>query len=202
MKKFLIYVILSAIISCDSVEEKKVVLNTVVPTDSNPNDEVLENIYYSIPSPIETTAAMLAVGSDRLKPGTDVYLCASQKIEVDKVAGTGETAVGSERPKVDSDRFNSVNERHNRDPELNIMDYSENACPPVTLPAQYIQDCKDLGIFQSLPSQASGKDSAQFHASDLRFLLNEASQRQDLIPLLVHYLGSEQVARQYLEFIF
>lgn len=55
MKKLLIYVILSAIISCDSVEEKKVVLNTVVPTDSNPNDEVLENIYYSIPSPIETT---------------------------------------------------------------------------------------------------------------------------------------------------
>ena len=155
-----------------------------------------------VPSPIETTAAMLAVGSDRLKPGTDVYLCASQKIEVDKVAGTGETAIGSERPKVDSDRFDSVNNRHNRDPELNIMDYSENACPPVTLPAQYIQDCKDLGIFQSLPSQASGKDSAQFHASDLRFLLNEASQRQDLIPLLVHYLGSEQVARQYLEFIF
>ena len=155
-----------------------------------------------VPSPIETTAAMLAVGSDRLKPGTDVYLCASQKIEVDKVAGTGETAVGSERPKVDSDRFNSVNERHNRDPELNIMDYSENACPPVTLPPQYIQDCKDLGIFQSLPSQASGKDSAQFHASDLRFLLNEVSQREDLIPLLVHYLGSEQVARQYLEFIF
>ena len=155
-----------------------------------------------VPSPIETTAAMLAVGSDRLKPGTDVYLCASQKIEVDKVAGTGETAVGSERPKVESDRFNSVNERHNRDPELNIMDYSENSCPPAKLPPQYIQDCKSLGIFQSLPSQASGKDSAQFHASDLRYLLNEASQREDLIPLLVHYLGSEQVARQYLEFIF
>ena len=44
-----------SIISCGSVEEKKVVLDTIYPTEESPTDGVLENIYYSIPSPIETT---------------------------------------------------------------------------------------------------------------------------------------------------
>ena len=155
-----------------------------------------------VPSPIEATAALLAVGADRLKGGTDVYLCSSQKVEHEKIAGTNQKIIGSEHVKKDSARFDFVVNKHNRDQELNIMDYETNACPPANLPSQYIQDCKDLGIFETLPSQVSGKDSTQFHASDLRFLLNEASQREDLMPLLVHYLGSEQVARQYLEFIF
>ena len=55
MKKVLTYVVLVSIISCGSVEEKKVVLDTIYPTEESPTDGVLENIYYSIPSPIETT---------------------------------------------------------------------------------------------------------------------------------------------------
>ena len=55
MKKVFIYIVLVAIISCGSVEEKKIVLERINPTEESANDGVLENIYYSIPSPIETT---------------------------------------------------------------------------------------------------------------------------------------------------
>ena len=55
MKKVFIYIVLIAIISCGSVEEKKIVLESTNSTEESVNDGVLENIYYSIPSPIETT---------------------------------------------------------------------------------------------------------------------------------------------------
>ena len=61
-----------SIISCGSVEEKKVVLDTIYPTEESPTDGVLENIYYSIPSPIETTILIreggLKFSSDLLFP--------------------------------------------------------------------------------------------------------------------------------------
>ena len=55
MKKVFLYIVLVAIISCGSVEEKKIVLEGTNSTEESANDGVLENIYYSIPSPIETT---------------------------------------------------------------------------------------------------------------------------------------------------
>jgi hypothetical protein len=55
MKKVFIYIVLIAIISCGSIEEKKIVLESTNSTEESVNDGVLENIYYSIPSPIETT---------------------------------------------------------------------------------------------------------------------------------------------------
>ena len=55
MKKVFLYIVLVAIISCGSVEEKKIVLESTNSTEESANDGVLENIYYSIPSPIETT---------------------------------------------------------------------------------------------------------------------------------------------------
>ncbi|MED6303077.1 MAG: hypothetical protein VX883_04635 [Bacteroidota bacterium] len=52
MKKVLTYIFLVSVISCGSVEEKKVVQDTIYPTEEGPSDGVLENIYYSIHSPI------------------------------------------------------------------------------------------------------------------------------------------------------
>ena len=52
MKKVFLYIVLVAIISCGSVEEKKIVLESTNSTEESANDGVLENIYYSIPSPI------------------------------------------------------------------------------------------------------------------------------------------------------
>ncbi|MED5302362.1 MAG: hypothetical protein VX926_04025, partial [Bacteroidota bacterium] len=72
MKKVLTYIFLVSVISCGSVDEKKVVQDTIYPAAEGPSDGVLENIYYSIPSPIETTILIreggLKFSSDLLFP--------------------------------------------------------------------------------------------------------------------------------------
>ena len=154
-------------------------------------------------NPVEVAVSMLVKGSNKIKPGTKVYLGASSKLTYDNIKGTKEKIIGTEQVQSDdSDRYDNLLEYANLADYLDIQDPRQNACPPVTLPAEYIQKCQDMGVYESLPSQIDGKDSSEYHASDLRYLLAASQEREELKELLVYFLGSEQIINQYLEFIF
>ena len=154
-------------------------------------------------NPIEVAVSMLVKGSDKLKPGTKVYLGASSKLTYDKIKGTTENIIGTEQVQSDdSDRYDRLLEYANIADYLDVQDPRQNACPPVTLPAEYIQKCQDMGVYESLPSQIDGKDSSQYHASDLRYLLAASQEKEELKELLVYFLGSEQIVNQYISYIF
>ena len=154
-------------------------------------------------NPIEVSMSMLVKGSSKVKPGTKVYLGASSKLTYDKVKGTKEKVIGSEQVQSDdSDRYDRLLEYANIADYLDIQDPRENACPPITLPAEYIQKCQDMGVYESLPSQIDGKDSSQYHASDLRYLLLASQENEGIKELLVYFLGSEQIINQYISYIF
>ena len=154
-------------------------------------------------NPIEVAFSMLVKGSNKLKQDTKVYLGASSKLTYDKIAGTKEKIVGTEQIQSnDSDRYDRLLEYANIADHLDIQDPRQNACPPVTLPADYIQKCQDMGVYENLPSQIDGKDSSEYHASDLRYLLAASQEREELKELLVYFLGSEQIINQYISYIF
>ena len=154
-------------------------------------------------NPIEVAVSMLVKGSNKIKPGTKVYLGASSKLTYDKIKGTKEKIIGTEQVQSDdSDRYDNLLEYANLADYLDIQDPRQNACPPVTLPAEYIQKCQDMGVYESLPSQIDGKDSSEYHASDLRYLLAASQEREELKELLVYFLGSEQIINQYISYIF
>ena len=154
-------------------------------------------------NPIEVAISMLVKGSNKLKPGTKVYLGASSKLTYDKITGTKEKIIGTEQVQSDdSDRYDRLLEYSNIADYLDIQDPRQNACPPMTLSGEYIKKCQDMGIYENLPSQIDGKDSSQYHASDLRYLLAASQEREDLKELLVYFLGSEQIINQYISYIF
>ena len=154
-------------------------------------------------NPIEVAVSMLVEGSNKLKKGTKVYLGASSKLTYDKIKGTAEKIIGTEQVQSDdSDRYDRLLEYANIAGYLDIQDPRQNACPPVTLPAEYIQKCQDMGVYESLPSQIDGKDSSQYHASDLRYLLAASQESEELKELLVYFLGSQQIIDQYISYIF
>lgn len=55
MRKITVYILLTSIIGCNFNDNKKVVNEEINIIETNINDGIIENIYYSIPSPIETT---------------------------------------------------------------------------------------------------------------------------------------------------
>jgi hypothetical protein len=101
----------------------------------------------------------------------------------------------------DSSRFEYMLSNENIDPNIQIRNPITHACPPMTHPEEYIVKCQELNIFDRLPSQESDKDSRQYHASDLRFLLNEVSNNPEIKQLLKYFLDNESIIEKYLEFI-
>ncbi len=55
MRKITVYILLTTIIGCNFNDNKKVVNEEINIIETKINDGIIENIYYSIPSPIETT---------------------------------------------------------------------------------------------------------------------------------------------------
>jgi cytidyltransferase-like protein len=146
-----------------------------------------------VASPIEIVNCLIVNGANRFNPDTEVHLCVSRK-------GTGATSKEGVEEN-DSSRFEYMLSNENIDPNIQIHDPITHACPPMTHPEEYIVKCQELNIFDRLPSQESDKDSRQYHASDLRFLLNEVSNNPEIKQLLKYFLDNESIIEKYLEFI-
>ncbi|GIR58680.1 MAG: hypothetical protein CM15mP65_12610 [Crocinitomicaceae bacterium] len=75
-EKVLTYIVLGIHNKLWFGRREKVVQDTIYPTEEGPSDGVLENIYYSIPSPIETTILIreggLKFSSDLLFPENEL----------------------------------------------------------------------------------------------------------------------------------
>ena len=144
-------------------------------------------------SPIEIAVSLIAKGSNKINPGTTVYLGASEKAEEVKEGKIVST---------DADRYASFLKTAIVDPELIVPDFRENASPATQLPEQYIQVLQSLNLYDQLPSVNNGKNPLEYHASDLRFLLNEVEVNPRVKKVLTFFIGNDQVIDSYLEFLY
>lgn len=125
----------------------------------------------SQPSPVSVAYDMVGPSSP-FPPGTKVILGASEK--------------GG-----DINRF--ANALSQASPDLDVPDPREFAAPATGMNSNFVSRAQKLGILDQLPSAISGKDSGQFHASDLRFLIHNACTAPELKELIGHYVGSSNV---------
>ena len=84
------------------------------------------------------------------------------------------------------------------DGDLNLIPPSETAVAPSMHSNEYIQllsieEKRDTELFRNMPSVKAGKDPAQFHASDLRFILAETTVSDIARKMLADFVGEENV---------
>ena len=144
-------------------------------------------------SPLDIAVCLTVKGSNVLNPNTTVYLGCSEKADEVKEGKVIST---------DADRFESYLRTAILDPELNVEDPKLNASPATQLPPEYINVVKSLGIFELLPSVENGKNPLEYHASDLRFLLNEVINNPQIKKALVYFLKDMNVVNSYLGFLY
>jgi hypothetical protein len=144
-------------------------------------------------SPLDASVCMIMKGCNKLNAGTTVYLGCSQKADEVKEGKVLST---------DADRFTSYLNNSNVDTELVIPDPKENASPATQLPAQYIQVLQSLGIYDQMPSTTSGKNPQEYHASDLRYLLNEVVINPQIKKALTFFLKDINTVNSYINFLY
>jgi len=144
-------------------------------------------------SPLEIAVSLVAKGSNKLNAGTTVYLGSSEKAEEIKDGKVLST---------DADRYASFMKSAVLDPELIVPDPTKNSSPAAQLPPQYIQALQNLGIYEQMPSVNSGKNPQEYHASDLRFLLNEVVENPQIKKVLVYFLRDISVVNSYINFLY
>ena len=144
-------------------------------------------------SPLDIAVSLIAKGSNKLNAGTTVYLGCSQKVDEVKDGVVVST---------DADRFASYLRTAVLDPDLTVADPKENASPATQLPPQYIQTLQSLGIYDQMPSVESGKNPQEYHASDLRFLLNEVVTNPQVKKVLIYFLRDISVVNSYINFLY
>ncbi len=169
-------------------------------------------------SPMDCAVSLIMQGS-KLRPNTTVYFGGSQKV----IDGGGEEGDAGEEvaaATTEEDAANAAADAADQtdaariipmyqtpivksriNPGLEIADPVQFAAPATRLPSRYISLCKDLGVYEQLPSVTEGKDPGQFHASDLRFLLNEVVNRPDLKKVMVYYLKDLPTTNFYINYI-
>ena len=86
-------------------------------------------------------------------------------------------------------------------PPLKIQNPGQNGAPAAILSPRYIETCQKLGILESLPSSIKGKDPTQFHASDLRYYLNEVITQPQIKQAMVYYLKDLATTNFYINYI-
>ena len=84
------------------------------------------------------------------------------------------------------------------DGDLILIPPNETAVSPSMHSAEYIQllsieERNNTELFRNMPSVKAGKDPAQFHASDLRFVLIEATKSDVARKMLEDFVGGENV---------
>jgi len=84
------------------------------------------------------------------------------------------------------------------DGDLNLIPPSETAVPPSMHSTEYIQllaleQERNTELFRNMPSVKAGIDTAQFHASDLRFILVEATVNDVARKMLADFVGEENI---------
>ena len=82
--------------------------------------------------------------------------------------------------------------------DLILIPPDETAVSPSMHSAEYIQllsieERNNTELFRNMPSVKAGKDPAQFHASDLRFVLVEATKSDVARKMLEDFVGEENV---------
>lgn len=125
----------------------------------------------SAPSPI-TVAYDSVMPGHPYEPGTTVYLGASVK--------------GG-----DIKRFSGAMAK--ADPRINVPDPSANAAPAAELPASYTSKLESSPYFAQMPSVKKGLDPKDYSASDLRFLLEKATEDPVAKDLAGYFVGRENV---------
>jgi hypothetical protein len=146
-------------------------------------------------NPLESAASLILKGS-KIRDNTTVYFGGSQKIVSDTAPEDGATDADRMSPMI----YNRV-ARMMTNPTLNIKNPGEFGAPAAVINPRYIDTCQKLGIYESLPSVMSGKDPTQFHASDLRYLLNEVLVNPGIKQALVYYLKDLSVVNFYINYI-
>jgi hypothetical protein len=144
-------------------------------------------------SPLDIAVSLVSKGSNKLNAGTTVYLGCSQKVDEVKEGVVVST---------DADRFLSYLKTAIIDPDLIVPDPKENASPATQLPPQYLQALQSAGIYDQMPSVQSGKNPQEYHASDLRFLLNEVVSNPQIKKILVYFLKDVSVVNSYINFLY
>ena len=146
-------------------------------------------------SPLDSAISLIMKGS-KIKDNTTVYFGGSLKPE----DGSGDEEGGT-----DADRMLRYIEHpvlsQMFNPTLKIQNPGEFGAPAAVINPRYIDTCQKLGIYESLPSVMSGKDPTQFHASDLRYLLNEVLVNPGIKQALVYYLKDLSVVNFYINYI-
>ena len=132
----------------------------------------------NFPSPFSVLFYKTSPKTSDLPPGTEIYFGASDKID-------------PKTRKPDAERFESVSKR--AWDKLIIKDRVEFAAPTKPLPNNYLIALSGSGYLKKLPSWGSGKDAQNYHASDLRFLLEEACHSEDAKMLAGYYVRPENV---------
>ena len=84
------------------------------------------------------------------------------------------------------------------DGDLRLIPPSETAVPPSMHSTKYIQllaleEERNTELFRNMPSVKAGIDTAQFHASDLRFILVEATVNDVARKMLADFVGEENI---------
>ncbi len=146
-------------------------------------------------SPLDA-AISLAMKGSKIKDNTTVYFGGSLKTE----DGGGDEEAGT-----DADRMNGYLSHpvlsQMLNPTLNIPNPGQNGAPAARLPGKYLTICQQAGIYEMLPSVQKGKDPGQFHASDLRFYLNEVINQPQLKQAMVYYLKDLITTNFYINYI-
>ncbi len=174
----------------------------------------IDFIVTPISDPITMSAIFVMNGSQNIKPGTTVYLGCSQKADgtitsqdataiVDETSEqSSELAPASPTSKADSSRFNDILSYAKVRSDLNVPNPEEFASPATTISPRYLEIVKSQGIYEQLPSVMDGKNPLEYHASDLRFLLNFVRSNPSCKQCLVFYLGSINIVNDYIDFIY
>jgi hypothetical protein len=146
-------------------------------------------------SPLDSAASLVMKGS-KMRDNTTVYFGGSLKTE----DGSGDEDSGT-----DADRMNGYISHpvlsKMMNPTLDIKNPGENGAPAARLSNKYLATCQQLGIYESLPSVQKGKDPGQFHASDLRFYLNEVVNQPQLKKAMAYYLKDLPTTNFYINYI-
>ena len=82
-----------------------------------------------------------------------------------------------------------------------LQDVSEHAAPAEKIDSEYLNLVKEKGLESYLPSKVSGKDPLEYHASDLRFLLEKYDESPEFKKILENYVGAGNVT-QYINTLF
>ncbi len=146
-------------------------------------------------SPLDSAISLVMKGS-KIKDNTTVYFGGSLK---------SEDTTGDEEAGTDADRMNGylthpvLSQMIN--PTLKIQNPGQNGAPAARLSNNYLNICQQLGIYDTLPSVQKGKDPGQFHASDLRFYLNEVINQPQLKKAMAYYLKDLPTTNFYINYI-